>query len=273
MKFDDLDKKMRAYERSMDQSLPKNQFLVARLDGRGFTRLTKEICRDLERPFDIRFHEAMVATVSHLFRSGFEVVYGYTQSDEISLLFAYGMTTFDLKARKLLSILAGEASAAFTKAFGQIGVFDCRMIPLPDLDAVEDYFRWRQEDSNRNALNAYVYWTLRDEGMSAREADRQLLSISNERKREILAERGIDYESAPSWQRWGVGVYNVRVERKGINPKTGKEEVGVGNALKVDRDLPFRDDYVSLVKSTLKPSIDREEHRRRWAASSVKKGE
>lgn len=271
MKFDDLDKKMRAYERSMDQTLPKEQFLVARLDGRGFTRLTKEICSDLERPFDRRFNEAMVATLSHLFRSGFEVVYGYTQSDEISLLFAYGMTVFELKARKLLSILAGEASAAFTQAFGQIGVFDCRMIPLPDLDAVADYFRWRQEDSNRNSLNAYVYWTLRDEGMSAREADRQLLCISNDRKRAILTEHGIDYESVPRWQRWGVGLYNVKVERKGFNPKTGKEETGIGNALKVDRELPLRNDYVSLVQSTLQPSIDREEHRRRWTVSSQKK--
>ncbi|MBQ9711867.1 MAG: hypothetical protein IJV54_06250, partial [Bacteroidales bacterium] len=184
---------------------------------------------------------------------------------------AYGASTFELKSRKFLSILAGEASAAFTQAFGHIGVFDCRMIPLPDLDAVADYFRWRQEDSNRNSLNAYVYWTLRDEGMSAREADRQLLSISNEKKRSILTERGIDYESVPRWQRWGVGVYNVRVERKGLNPKTGKEETGFGNALKVDRDLPLREDYVALVKSTLQPSINREEHRHRWAASSQKK--
>ena len=270
MKFSELDRKMRGYERSMDRALPGNQFLAARLDGRGFTRLTKETCRDLERPFDIRFNEAMVATVSHLFRSGFDVVYGYTQSDEISLLFACGTTTFDLKERKFLSILAGEASAAFTQAFGHIGVFDCRMISLPDLDAVADYFRWRQEDSNRNSLNAYVYWTLRDEGMSAREADRQLLSISNKRKIEILAERGIDYGSVPGWQRWGVGLYNVKVERKGFNPMTGKEETGNGNALQVDRELPLRDEYVSLVKSTLQPSVVREEHRRRWTAASRK---
>ena len=271
MKFDDLDKKMRAFERAMDQTVPRENFLVARLDGRGFTKLTKETCPDLDRPFDRRFNDAMVSTVEHLFRSGFEVVYGYTESDEISLLFSYGASAFERKVRKYNSILAGEASAVFTQAFGHLGVFDCRVIPLPDFDAVADYFRWRQEDSHRNSLNAYVYWTLRDEGKSAREADAALLSISNDRKREILAEHGIDFESTPQWQRWGVGVYNIQVERKGFNPKTGKEETGIGNALKVDRELPLRDDYIALVKSLLQPSIDREEHRKRWAASSAPK--
>ena len=270
MKFDDLDKRMRSFERSIDQRIPDRIFLVARLDGRNFTRLTKETRPDLAHPFDIRFNEAMVETVKRLMKCGFETVYGYTESDEISLLFAYGAATFERKVRKYNSILAGEASAHFTKVFGETGVFDCRVVPLPDLDSVVDYFRWRQEDSNRNSLNAYVYWTLRDEGMSAREADRQLLSISNERKIEILAERGIDYGSVPGWQRWGVGLYNVKVERKGFNPMTGKEETGNGNALQVDRELPLRDEYVSLVKSTLQPSVVREEHRRRWKAASRK---
>ena len=41
MKFDDLDKKMRIYEQSLDQILLPEIYMVARLDGRGFTRLTK----------------------------------------------------------------------------------------------------------------------------------------------------------------------------------------------------------------------------------------
>jgi tRNA(His) 5'-end guanylyltransferase len=243
MKFDDLDSIMRTYERSLDQRIPDGQFMVARLDGRGFTRLTKEVRSDLERPFDVRFRDAMVETARHLMRCGFEVIYAYNESDEISLLFAYGTTVFDRKVRKYNSILAGEASAAFTRVFGEIGVFDCRMVPLPDLDAVRDYFRWRQEDSHRNSLNAYVYWTMRNQGMSAREADKTLLKISNERKKEILSEVGIDYESTPAWQRWGTGLYMEKIERRGINPKTGKEEVGYGNAIKVDYELPDGEPY------------------------------
>lgn len=45
MNFDELDKKMRVYEQSLDQIILPEIYMVARLDGRGFTRLTKEICR------------------------------------------------------------------------------------------------------------------------------------------------------------------------------------------------------------------------------------
>ena len=45
MKFDDLDKQMRGYEVSLDQFIRPKMYIAARLDGRSFTRLTKEhIC-------------------------------------------------------------------------------------------------------------------------------------------------------------------------------------------------------------------------------------
>lgn len=44
MNFDDLDKMMRVYEESIDQYILQDMYLVARIDGRSFTRLTKEIC-------------------------------------------------------------------------------------------------------------------------------------------------------------------------------------------------------------------------------------
>ena len=43
MKFDDLDAKMRQFETAQDFYVLPGLFLVARLDGRGFTRLTKEV--------------------------------------------------------------------------------------------------------------------------------------------------------------------------------------------------------------------------------------
>ncbi len=59
MKFDDFDKQMRRYEESLDQYILPDLYIVARLDGRTFTRLTKEICK-FEAPFDIQFREYMV---------------------------------------------------------------------------------------------------------------------------------------------------------------------------------------------------------------------
>ena len=113
--------------------------MVARLDGRGFTRLTKEVCR-FDAPFDVRFRDIMVDTVKDLMNCGFRVVYGFTESDEISLLFHSQENTFGRKIRKYNSILAGEASASFSHRLGHIGVFDCRMVPLPTVQRVKDYF-------------------------------------------------------------------------------------------------------------------------------------
>lgn len=42
MKFDELGTKMRAIESVRDPCAPPDVFLVARIDGRGFTRLTGE---------------------------------------------------------------------------------------------------------------------------------------------------------------------------------------------------------------------------------------
>ena len=70
MKFDDLDKKMRVYEQSLDQVIIPDIYLIARLDGRSFTRLTKEICQ-FEAPFDIEFRDMMVNTVKSLMNFSF----------------------------------------------------------------------------------------------------------------------------------------------------------------------------------------------------------
>ena len=43
MKFDELDSKMRVFETAHDRSVLPGMFLVARIDGRNFTRLTKEV--------------------------------------------------------------------------------------------------------------------------------------------------------------------------------------------------------------------------------------
>ncbi|MCP4093807.1 MAG: guanylyltransferase, partial [Planctomycetes bacterium] len=167
MKFDDLDKKMRVYETAHDHCVMPEVFMVARIDGRGFTRLTKDV-HDFEAPFDVRFRDCMVGATEHLMACGFRVIYGYTQSDEISLLFHRDESSFGRKVRKFNSVLAGEASAKFSLLLGDLGAFDCRIIQLPNEDRVIDYFRWRNEDAHRNALNAHCYWALRRQGSGVR---------------------------------------------------------------------------------------------------------
>ena len=153
MKFDDFDKRMRVYEQSIDQYIVPGMYIAARLDGRSFTKLTREICK-FEAPFDTRFRDLMVDTTKHIMNCGFKVLYGYTESDEISLLFSPDNSAFANKVRKINTILAGEASGYFSLALGKAVCFDCRVVPLPNIELVKDYFLWRQEDANRNALNS-----------------------------------------------------------------------------------------------------------------------
>lgn len=250
MNFDVLDKTMRIYEQSLDQKILPDLYLAARLDGRNFTRLTKEICA-FEAPFDVRFRDMMVQTVQHLMDCGFRVVYGFTESDEISLLFHPEESSFGRKVRKFNSVLAGEASAAFSVLLGRPAVFDCRMVPLPSMERVKDYFLWRQEDAHRNALNAHCYWTLRKEGVDAQTATRQLEGRSIAYKNEFLFSRGVNFDSLPSWQKRGIGMFWADVEKEGMNPVTGKPTKTLRRQLTAEMELPLREAYGDFVASFL----------------------
>ena len=205
MKFDDLDAQMRVYETSVDYCVLPGLYIAARIDGRNFTRLTKEIGK-FEAPFDIKFRDLMVETTKHLMNCGFRVIYGYTESDEISLLFDLEIDLFGRKIRKFNSILAGEASAKFSLLFGSIGVFDCRICQLPNEKTVIDYFRWRNEDAHRNALNAHCYWMLRKDGMDKKEATKFIEKKSKHEKNELLFSNGINFNELPNWQKRGIGL-------------------------------------------------------------------
>lgn len=250
MKFDDLDLKMRAYEQSIDQNILADMYLVARLDGRSFSRLTKEIC-DFEAPFDVRFRDMMINTVKALMDCGFRVVYGFTESDEISLLFHKDEDSFGRKVRKFNSILAGTASATFSLQLGQVAALDCRLVPLPNLERVQDYFLWRQEDAHRNALNAHCYWMLRKEGMSVKDATEMLEGKSVAYKNELLFSRGINFDKLPSWQKRGVGVFWGEIEKTGYNPITKQEVKTLRRGLSVNYELPLGEEYAKYVISFL----------------------
>ena len=250
MNFDELDKKMRIYEQSIDQCILPDMYLVARLDGRSFSRLTKEVC-DFEAPFDVRFRDMMVNTVKQLMDCGFRVVYGFTESDEISLLFHKEEVTFGRKVRKFNSILAGQASAAFSLQLGQVIAMDCRLVPLPSIEKVKDYFLWRQEDAHRNALNAHCYWMLRKEGLGAQEATAQLDGKSIAYKNELLFSRGINFDKLPAWQKRGIGVFFTDVEKVGFNPITKQEVLTTRRELVVEYDLPLGQQYGDMVASFL----------------------
>ncbi len=250
MKFDDLDKKLRVYETAHDFCVPPNIYMVARIDGRSFTKLTKET-HDFERPFDEKFRDMMVQTVLHLMNCGFKVIYGFTESDEISLLFDINNDLFSRKLRKYNSVLAGEASAKFSTLLGAVGAFDCRISQLPRQEDVIDYFRWRNEDAHRNALNAHCYWLLRKQGKSSTEATKAIEGQSTSFKNELLFSSGINFNNLPNWQKRGIGFYWSTVKKEGWNPVKQQTEFAHRKEITVDMNLPMGDHYNTFVSTIL----------------------
>jgi tRNA(His) guanylyltransferase len=246
MKFDELDARMRVYETAHDHCVLPGITMVARLDGRHFTRLTRER-HPFDTPYDARFRDLMVATTEHLMGCGFKISLGYTQSDEISLLFHRDDNTFGRKLRKLESVLSGEASAKFSLLLGDVACFDCRISQLPRREDVIDYFRWRQEDANRNALNGHCYWMLRGEGQTVEAATQTLVRLSVADKNELLFQRGVNFNDLPDWHKRGVGLYWQLTEKPGINPVTGESVISRRWKIVTDYHLPRKDEFDALV--------------------------
>lgn len=248
MKFEQLDRRMRVYETAHDHCVLPGMHMVARIDGRSFSQLTR-VSEKFEAPYDTRFRDCMVATLEHLVTScGFSVLFGYTQSDEMSLLFRRDESLFGRKLRKYLSVLAGEASAKFSLSLGALGAFDARISQFPDTADVVDYFRWRHEDAHRNALNGHSYWLLRRQGLDDHAATQKLKGVSVADRNELLFSAGINFNEVPAWQKRGIGVRWVDEEQAGENPKTGEKVMSMRRRAVIDYDLPMKTEFDALVR-------------------------
>lgn len=250
MKSSDFDTQMRVFETAHDHCVLPGLYMIARLDGRNFTRLTKEV-HPFKVPFDTQFRDYMIETVKHLMNCGFKIDYAYTQSDEISLLFSCQEDTFNRKLRKYNSILAAEASAKFSLLLGKIACFDCRISQLPTKELVSDYFRWRQTDAHRNALNSHCYWLLRQDGLSQSVATAALLGLSASAKNELLFRYEINFNELPNWQKRGIGFYWETYEKPAVNPKSGTPVVATRRRIKCQLDLPMKAEYSQFLLELL----------------------
>ncbi len=252
MRFDELEAKMRKYETVNDRHVPEEMYMIARLDGRGFTKLAANTA--LERPFDERFDKIKDEVIKSLFNdSGFDIIYAYHQSDEISLLFKKDINLFQRSHRKFNSILAGHTSTFFSACMAEIfldkpikllTVFDCRVIELPNKSLVKDYFSWRQADAARNALSTYAYWKLRSTGLDGTKAARRLDQLTVRNKHDLLYnEFGINFADCPGWQINGTGMYWQAYVKEGYNPITKQTVNAVRKRLVIDKELVHGDKY------------------------------
>ena len=161
---DDFGDRMKAYERiETDRHFMPLLPVYARLDGRSFSKFTST----LDQPFDEEFSSAMIDTTRHLVEQTNACI-GYTQSDEISLVWLqkdYGSELFfGGKVQKLVSVLAGMATASFSyesrgypaldkRVLEMKPHFDCRVFQLPSKVEAANAILWRERDAIKNGIS------------------------------------------------------------------------------------------------------------------------
>lgn len=114
MKHDEFGTRMKQYEAFAETRLEKKIPVAIRLDGKAFHTFTK----GLEKPFDQVFTASMQGTMQALCEDIQGCVFGYTQSDEITLILIdyqnpESSAWFDYRVQKMASVAAGLATKYF----------------------------------------------------------------------------------------------------------------------------------------------------------------
>lgn len=162
MRQDDFGDRMKAYESEHETRLGRDGPIVARLDGRGFSKFTK----GFDRPFDSGMTKAMQQVASALVENTHAKI-GYTQSDEITLIYEAnpdGQVFFDGRIQKLASVLASMATIEFAFACPYSDRvdrmrphFDCRVFGVPSRTEASNALLWRVQDCRKNAVQSIAH--------------------------------------------------------------------------------------------------------------------
>ena len=207
------------YVRNFEQwdALPPSNWIVVRIDGRGFTKLCKKY--DFEKPNDRRALDLMNAAAVEVVRSFVDVILAYGQSDEYSFVFHESTTLFERRASKLATSIATAFTAEYCMQrpsfFPDQGLtrpyptFDGRCICYPKRKILRDYLSWRQADCHINNLYNTTFWNMVTKGsMTPTDAELALKGTVAADKNEILFSRfSINYNEEPQIYRKGTVVY------------------------------------------------------------------
>lgn len=227
-KKDSLGDRMKEnYENRSKTYLTRRTPCIIRLDGKCF----HSFCKNFQKPYDEVFHKAMNSTLQYLCKNIQGCKFGYTQSDEISLLLTdYDTLTtdawFGYNVQKICSVAASMATLAFNKFFAeeakvQAGfelydklldiyckaiekgaMFDARCFSIPASEVCNAYI-WRQEDATRNAIQM-LGQTYFSHG--------ELHKKNTSQIQEMLWQRGINFNDMPVEFKRGVCCYKRVIE-------------------------------------------------------------
>jgi tRNA(His) 5'-end guanylyltransferase len=230
---DELGTRMKIfYEGIPKTKLMRRTPVMIRIDGKAFHTFT----RGFNKPFDEVLMKAMQETMKYLCENIQGCVFGYTQSDEITLVLVdyQTLTTsawFDYEVQKLSSIAASMATMVFNKEFNKaVEEFYKTIEPLryerkfDDFNKSVDLLRVYDEALNKGAMfdarcfnvpkeevTNFVYWRQLDATRNsiqmvgqANFSHRELQGKSCNQIQDMLHEqKGINWNDFPTSQKRG----------------------------------------------------------------------
>lgn len=238
---DELGKRMKEfYEQVPKYRLTRRTPVIIRIDGKAFHTFT----RGFDRPFDEVLGNAMVKTMEYLCENIQGCIFGYVQSDEISLVLSdykklNSDAWFGYEVQKMCSIAASMATMAFnryfmnecsawfnetvewddidnfdehtkklfnayTKACEKGAMFDARVFNIPKEEVVNCIY-WRQLDAARNSVQM-----VGQANFSHNELQNKSCNVIQDM---LFEQKGINWNDYPT--RWKRGVCWTR--EKGID--------------------------------------------------------
>lgn len=238
------------YENRAKTYLIRNTPVIIRVDGNAFHTLTK----GMEKPFDNVLMETMQETMVEMCKEIGGCVFGYTQSDEISLLLVdykrlNSDAWYDYGVEKLASRAASKATnkfnqifkkkaeeaiknseldekvvRAYKKAIAKGAEFDGRCFNVPK-EEVTNYFFWRQLDASTNSVAM-----LAQSQFSPSELHKKSWSDMQDM---LMIEKGIN------WNKYSTSVKRGICCKKVIKVVTGKNGTKTErNVWELDMDIP-----------------------------------
>lgn len=264
---DELGDRMKEYYENVPKTrLMRRTPVCIRLDGAHFHTFTK----NLNKPFDNILMQSMQDTMKFLCKNIQGCVFGYTQSDEITLiLIDYQKLTssawFDLEVQKLCSVAASMATLAFNKAFAkraeewfsnyfeawhtseeedkyletltkalEIGAtFDARCFNIPK-EEVANLIYWRQNDASKNSVQMV--------GRAYFSHSELKNKNTNQIQDMLFTQKGINWNDFPVDCKRGAACIKEEIVMSvpiGGMMGDGDEETVVRRQWKVDREMPI----------------------------------
>lgn len=201
------------YEDRTKTFLTRRMITIIRLDGRGFSKFTK----NLNKPFDDGFSDDMDQTAIYLCENIQGAKFAYTQSDEISIVLTDFDTLeseawFDYNVQKMVSISASLATAKFNElrlirrcknnynqitsadiSANKLAMFDSRVFQVPSVAEMANAIILRQQDATRNSISMAASSVYEHE---------ETKSKSGKEKQEMLFQKGINWNNyLPKYKR------------------------------------------------------------------------